>query len=90
MPTLAADGDPIRMDKIECRDLAELAEDELSFLLGWLDGYFNHMHGTAILADESLSGLGTMIEEGCASSPVGPVMDMLNERIRRDALRQHP
>ncbi|MBT5240578.1 MAG: hypothetical protein HN793_03810 [Rhodospirillaceae bacterium] len=85
-----ADDAPIRMDKIECQDLAGLAEDELSFLLAWLDGYFNHMHGTATLNDGSLAGLGKMIQEGCADSTPGPVMDMLNERIRLDALRQHP
>ena len=88
-PTIA-DDDSIRMDKIECQDLVGLGEDELSFLLAWLDGYFNHMHGTAMLNDGSLAGLGKMIEEECAGAPRGPIMDMLNERIRLDALRQHP
>lgn len=78
------------MDKIECQDLVGLSESELSFLLAWLDGYFNHMHGTAVLKDSSLAALGQMIQEGCADSSAGPIMDMLNERIRRDALRQHP
>ncbi len=87
----AADkAEPIRMNKIECVDLVSLEEDELSFLLAWLDGYFNHMHGTAILADNNLAGLGLMIQEGCEGSPKGPIMDMINERMRLDALRQHP
>lgn len=87
----AEDKAPIQMDTIECQHLMALGEEELSFLLAWLDGYFNHMHGTAKLSDANLSALGVMVQDGCAANePNGRVLDILNERIRQDALRQHP
>ncbi len=87
----AEDNAPIQMDTIECQHLMALGEEELSFLLAWLDGYFNHMHGTAKLSDASLSALGLMVQNGCAANePNARVLDILNERIRQDALNQHP
>lgn len=87
---LAQDAPPIAIDKIQCQHLTDLDEEELSFLLAWLDGYFNHMHGTAILSDQSLMNLGRMVEDGCGQTPEREVLDMLNERIRQDALNLHP
>lgn len=87
----AKDNAPIQMDTIECQHIMTLGEEEFSFLLAWLDGYFNHMHGTAKLSDASLSALGVMVQKGCAANkPDRPVLEILNERIRQDALNQHP
>jgi hypothetical protein len=72
----AEDEAPIRMDEIECSHLSVLDEGELSFFLAWLDGYFNHMHGTAILSDHSLTVLGVMIQDGCKKAPDINVMAM--------------
>ena len=46
-PVEAQDGEPVQMDELMCVHLVNLTEDEFGFLLIWLDGYFNHMHGTA-------------------------------------------
>ena len=40
--------DLVEIDKILCLHLVDLSEEEFSFILAWLDGYFNHMHGTAV------------------------------------------
>ena len=82
--------EPIQMDEIGCAHLSDLNEEEFSFLLAWLDGYFNHMHGTAVLSDQSLANLGQMIQDGCTATPEGNMIDLLNERTRLDALGQHP
>lgn len=82
--------EPIQMDEIGCAHLSDLNEEEFSFLLAWLDGYFNHMHGTAVLSDQSLANLGQMIQVGCTATPEGIIIDLLNERTRLDALGQHP
>lgn len=89
-PAFAQTDAPIEVDAIRCIHLTNLTEDDFSFLLAWLDGYFNHMHGTSTLSDQSLTKLGTMIESGCQEAPDRNVLDILNERIRRDALKQHP
>lgn len=81
---------PIEVDGIRCTQLTDLGEDEISFLLAWLDGDFNHMHGTTTLSDQSLTNLGMMIEMGCREAPDRHVLDMLKERVRQDALKQHP
>lgn len=91
LPVFAEDNAPIQVKEIECQHIGELSEDEFSFLLAWLDGYFNHMHGTAVLSDRSLAALGTMIRDGCDESGVTAlVLEILNTRIRQDALNQHP
>ncbi|MDG2243141.1 MAG: hypothetical protein P8L66_06565 [Rhodospirillaceae bacterium] len=48
------------------------------------------MHGTANLNDVAIGALGSMIHEECGKSKTGPILDMLNERIRHDAWRQRP
>lgn len=70
--------------------LVDLTEEEFAFILAWMDGYFNHMHGTAVLSDAGLESLGAMVFEGCANSPDRKVLEILTERIRQDALNQHP
>lgn len=89
-PLNAQDDAPLAMDEIQCQHLVSLDETELSFLLAWYDGYFNHMHGMTTLSDSSLSNLGVMIEDGCADAPERLILDLLNERIRQDALMLHP
>lgn len=89
-PSRAQDDSPVAMDEIQCLHLIDLGEDEISFLLAWLDGYFNHMHGTARMSDQNLASLGKMIEDGCADDPERGLLDMLQERIRQDALNLHP
>jgi hypothetical protein len=78
------------MNEIGCEHLSDLNEQEFSFLLAWLDGYFNHMHGTAVLSDQSLTSLGQIIQDGCTATPDGTIIDLVNERTRLDALGQHP
>ena len=86
-----AEGDgPVDVSEILCIHLVDLSEEEFSFILAWLDGYFNHMHGTTILSEASLESLGAMVLEGCSTDSERNVMEMLNERIRQDALNQHP
>ena len=89
-PAGAQDDGPVQMDELMCVHLANLTEDEFGFLLIWLDGYFNHMHGTAILSEASLEQLGNMVFEGCTKNEAGNVMDLIAERLRLDSLRQHP
>jgi len=89
-PNFAQTEAPIEVDGIRCVHLEKLGENDFSFLLAWLDGYFNHMHGTSTLSDQSLNNLATMIESGCQESPDRHVLDVLNERIRQNALKQHP
>lgn len=89
-PVAAQEDQPIAIDELQCVHLVDLSGEELSFLLAWLDGYFNHMHGTATLSDQNLLSLGGMIENGCAADPQRGVLAMLEERIRQDALNLHP
>ena len=89
-PAVAEGDGPVQMDEIQCVHLVDLSEEEFSFFLAWLDGYFNHMHGTAVLSDAGLESLGTVIFEGCSKEPERNVMEMLTERMRMDTLRQHP
>ena len=86
-----AEGDgPVEIDKILCLHLVDLSEEGFSFILAWLDGYFNHMHGTAVLSDAGLESLGALVLEGCSKEPEREVLEMLTEHIRQDALKQHP
>jgi hypothetical protein len=88
---VTAEGDgPVQMDEILCVHLIDLSEEEFSFFLAWLDGYFNHMHGTAILSDAGLESLGAIVIDGCTKEPDRNVMDLLTERMRLGALRQNP
>lgn len=89
--TAHAEGDgPVQVDEILCIHLVDLSEEEFSFILAWMDGYFNHMHGTAVLSEAGLESLGAMVFEGCEKKPQRKVLDMLIERIRQDALNLHP
>jgi len=89
-PSKAEDNTPIAVDEVRCVHLLDLGEEDLSFLLAWLDGYFNHMYGTTTLSDQNLANLGKMIEQGCRDAPDRLVMELLSERIRQDTLSLHP
>lgn len=89
-PATAEESTPIAVDEVRCVHLFDLSEEDLSFLLAWIDGYFNHMYGTTTLSDQSLTNLGDMIEDGCRDEPERRVLNMLSERIRQDVLSLHP
>lgn len=67
--TLPAKAETIDISTVKCSDLATMKEDETSYLLIWLHGYYGGKAGDTTIDLEALGDSGKAIGEKCGANP---------------------
>ncbi|MDE2446860.1 MAG: hypothetical protein KGO94_11810 [Alphaproteobacteria bacterium] len=64
-----AKAEVIDVSTIKCADLSKMKQEEISYLLIWLHGYFGGKAGDTTIDLAALESNGTAIGDKCAANP---------------------
>ncbi len=76
---LPARAEVIDLSTIKCSDLAKMSDEEGSYLMIWLHGYFGGKAGDTTMDTDSFSESGKAIGEACAQTPELGLMTVINQ-----------
>ena len=79
LATLPARAEVIDISTIKCSDLATMTDDEASYLLIWLHGYYGGKAGDTTIDMESFDAAGKEIGAACGASPDLGLMTVINQ-----------
>jgi acid stress chaperone HdeB len=69
MVCTAARAETVDLATVKCSDLANLAEQESTFMFTWLLGYLGGQAGSTTLDLDAMESAGTKIGQYCAANP---------------------
>ena len=87
LAVLPAKAEVIDLSTIKCSDLAKMSDDEGSYLMIWLHGYYGGKAGDTTMDTDSFAESGKAIGEACAQSPELGLMTVINQ-IEQDGESQ--
>ena len=76
-PTVQAE--VIDLSTVKCADIAKMSEEEGSYLMIWLHGYYGGKAGDTTLDTESFAEAGKAIGEKCGENPELGLMTVINQ-----------
>ena len=76
---LPARAEVIDISTIKCSDLATMSDEEGSYLLIWLHGYYGGKAGDTTIDLDSFEAAGKAIGEACGASPELGLMTVVNQ-----------
>ncbi len=74
-----ASAETIDLATVKCSELADMAQDEATFLFTWLLGYAGGVAGTTTMDLSAMEEMGTEIGEYCAANPDVGILSAANE-----------
>ncbi len=74
-----AQAEVIDLSTIKCSDIAKMSEEEGSYLMIWLHGYYGGKAGDTTMDLESFEASGKAIGDVCATSPDLGLMTVINQ-----------
>jgi acid stress chaperone HdeB len=69
----------IDLSTIKCADIAKMSEEEGSYLMIWLHGYYGGKAGDTTLDTDSFEAAGKAIGDSCAENPELGLMTVINQ-----------
>jgi acid stress chaperone HdeB len=69
----------IDISTVKCSDLAKMNEEEASYLLIWLHGYYGGQANDTTIDLDNFESAGKAIGESCAASPDLGLMTVINQ-----------
>jgi acid stress chaperone HdeB len=69
----------IDLSTIKCSDIAKMSEEEGSYLMIWLHGYYGGKAGDTTMDTDSFESSGKAIGDACAESPELGLMTVINQ-----------
>lgn len=79
LAAIPARAEVIDISTIKCSDLATMTDEEGSYLLIWLHGYYGGKAGDTTIDMDSFEAAGKEIGESCAASPDLGLMTVINQ-----------
>ncbi|MFO1032573.1 MAG: HdeA/HdeB family chaperone [Hyphomicrobiales bacterium] len=79
LASLPVRAETIDISTIKCSDLAKMNQDEASYLLIWLHGYYGGQANDTTIDLDSFAENGKAIGEECAKSPELGLMTVINQ-----------
>ncbi len=79
LAALPARAEMIDVSTVKCADLATMSDEEGSYLLIWLHGYYGGKAGDTTIDLDSFEVAGKAIGESCAASPDLGLMTVINQ-----------
>ena len=77
----AARAEVIDLATIKCSDLATMKEEEGSYLMIWIHGYFSGQAGSTTMDVDAMATDGKAIGEYCAANPDVGVLSAVQEAL---------
>ncbi len=77
-----AKAEVIDVSTVKCSDLATMKEDEISYLLIWLHGYYGGKAGDTTIDLASLESAGGAIGEKCGANPELGLMTAIQQMVQ--------
>ncbi len=74
-----AQAEVIDLSTIKCSDIAKMSDEEGSYLMIWLHGYYGGKAGDTTMDTESFETSGKAIGDACAESPELGLMTVINQ-----------
>jgi acid stress chaperone HdeB len=74
-----AHAEVIDLSTIKCSDIAKMSEEEGSYLMIWLHGYYGGKAGDTTMDTDSFESSGKAIGDACAQSPELGLMTVINQ-----------
>jgi acid stress chaperone HdeB len=74
-----AKAEVIDLSTIKCSDIAKMSNEEGSYLLIWLHGYYGGKAGDTTMDTDSFEAAGKQIGDACAESPDLGLMTVINQ-----------
>jgi hypothetical protein len=74
-----AKAEVIDLSTIKCSDIAKMSDEEGSYLLIWLHGYYGGKAGDTTMDTDSFEAAGKAIGEACAAGPDLGLMTVINQ-----------
>jgi acid stress chaperone HdeB len=75
----ATQAEVIDLSTIKCSDIAKMSDEEGSYLMIWLHGYYGGKAGDTTMDTDSFETSGKAIGEACAESPELGLMTVINQ-----------
>jgi acid stress chaperone HdeB len=69
----------IDLSTIKCSDISKMSEEEGSYLMIWLHGYYGGKAGDTTMDTDSFESSGKAIGDACAESPELGLMTVINQ-----------
>jgi acid stress chaperone HdeB len=69
----------IDLSTVKCSDIAKMSDEEGSYLMIWLHGYYGGKAGDTTLDTDSFEAAGKTIGESCATNPELGLMTVINQ-----------
>jgi acid stress chaperone HdeB len=79
LTTLPVRAEVIDLSTIKCSDIGKMGEEEGSYLMIWLHGYYGGKAGDTTLDTESFEAAGKAIGEACGENPDLGLMTVINQ-----------
>jgi acid stress chaperone HdeB len=76
--SVGARAEVIDLSTVKCSDLAKMSDEEGSYLLIWLHGYYGGKAGDTTMDTESFEAAGKEIGTACGESPELGLMTVIN------------
>jgi acid stress chaperone HdeB len=77
--TTATQAEVIDLSTIKCSDIAKMSDDEGSYLMIWLHGYYGGKAGDTTMDTDSFDAAGKAIGEECGANPELGLMTVINK-----------
>ena len=77
--TTLARAEVIDLSTVKCADIAKMSDEEGSYLMIWLHGYYGGKAGDTTLDTESFEAAGKAIGEKCAENAELGLMTVINQ-----------
>jgi acid stress chaperone HdeB len=74
-----AQAEVIDLSTIKCADIAKMTDDEGSYLMIWLHGYYGGKAGDTTMDTDSFEESGKAIGEVCGENPELGLMTVINQ-----------
>jgi acid stress chaperone HdeB len=75
----SARAEVIDLSTIKCSDIAKMSDEEGSYLMIWLHGYYGGKAGDTTMDTESFESAGKEIGDSCAENPELGLMTIINQ-----------
>jgi acid stress chaperone HdeB len=77
--SLTAHAEVIDLSVIKCSDLTKMSDEEGSYLLIWLHGYYGGKAGDTTMDTDSFTAAGQKIGTACGEKPELGLMTVINQ-----------